>query len=88
MLLKALRYRARFRLSMDGMAIEETQGAYVSVEEHEAYVNEVMSEAQRLLRMATARYPLALTAVPRRAPLADKAHVKPVSPLRLGTTSA
>jgi len=57
-----LRYRARFRLSIgDGMAIEETQGAYVSVEEHEQLLNENMAEALRLMRMATQRYPLALT---------------------------
>jgi hypothetical protein len=59
---KPLRYRARFRLSMgDGMAIEETQGAYLSVEEHEQLVKEIVLEAERLIRMATDRYPLALT---------------------------
>jgi hypothetical protein len=61
-ILKPLHYRARFRLSMgDGMAIEETQGAYISVEEHEQQMNEIVLEAERLLRMAIARYPLALT---------------------------
>lgn len=45
----------------DGMAIEETQGAYVSVEEHEQLVNEIVAEAERLIHMAAARYPLALT---------------------------
>jgi hypothetical protein len=60
--LKPLRYRVRYRLSMgDGMAIEHTDGAYVSVEEHEAHLNEVMGEAMRLLNMATSRYPLPFT---------------------------
>jgi hypothetical protein len=29
----------------DGMAIEETQGAYLSVEEHEQLVKEIVAEA-------------------------------------------
>lgn len=55
---KPTRYLVRYRLSVaGGTAIEEVNGLYISIEEHEA----IISEAARLVRFAVDRRPLALT---------------------------
>jgi hypothetical protein len=52
------RLRVRYRLSVaGGLAMQDVNGAYLSLEDHEA----TLTEAARLIRMATSRYPLALT---------------------------
>jgi hypothetical protein len=55
-------FRVRFRLSVGSPAIEEVNGLYVSIEDHEQALTWRLAEAERLIRMATQRYPLALTA--------------------------
>jgi hypothetical protein len=59
------RYRVRFRLSVgDGCAFEEKNGLYLSIEDHEMLLKQGDAhriEAQRIITLATMRYPLALT---------------------------
>lgn len=58
-----VRYRVRYRLSVaGGLAIEEVNGLYIAIDEHEARV----AEASRLLLMALERYPNCLTDAQRR----------------------
>jgi hypothetical protein len=58
-------YRVRFRLSVgDGCAFEDVNGLYISIEDHEALLKREDAqriEAQRIISLATMRYPLALT---------------------------
>lgn len=62
-MLEPTRYRVRYRLSIaGGMAIEDVDGLYIPIDEHEQRV----AEAARLLRMALARHPLSLTDTQRR----------------------
>ena len=53
-----VRFRVRYRLSVaGGAALEDVNGLYISIEEHEA----IIQEAARVVRMAVARRPLAMT---------------------------
>lgn len=53
-----VRFRVRYRLSVaGGSAIEDVNGLYISVEEHEA----IIQEAARVVRLAIQRRPLAMT---------------------------
>lgn len=53
-----LRFRVRYRLSVaGGVAMQEANGLYISIEEHEA----IIQEAARIVRFAIARRPLAIT---------------------------
>ena len=55
---KPTRYRVRYRLSVaGGAAMEDDNGLYISIEEHEVLI----SEAARLVRFAIDRRPLGLT---------------------------
>jgi hypothetical protein len=57
------RYRVRYRLSVaGGMAIEDINGLYIPIDEHEAHI----SEAKRLLTMALMRHPQPMTDSQRR----------------------
>jgi hypothetical protein len=55
-------FRVRFRLSVGNPAIEDVNGLYVSIADHEQALTWRLAEAQRLLQFATLRYPLPLTA--------------------------
>jgi hypothetical protein len=59
------RYRVRFNLTVaNGLAMEESNGLYISIREHEALLKEDaahLTEAHRLLMLATMRYPLTFT---------------------------
>lgn len=58
-----VRYRVRYRLSVaGGLAIEEANGLYIAIDEHEQSV----AEAERLLRLALARHPHPMTDTQRR----------------------
>ena len=48
-MIEPIRYRVRFRLSVEGgTAIEDVDGLYIRIDEHEAHV----AEAARLLTLA------------------------------------
>jgi hypothetical protein len=73
-------YRVRYRLSVaGGQAIEEVNGLYLAIDEHEQRV----SEAERILRLALARHPHAMTDTQRRDAyrwLTGSAHDTPGEP--------
>lgn len=57
-MIEPIRYRVRFRLSVEGgTAIEDVDGLYIRIDEHEARV----AEAARLLTLALERCPRSLT---------------------------
>ena len=62
-MIEPIRYRVRYRLSVAaGVAIEDADGLYIRIDEHEARV----VEAARLLTLALERFPHSLTDTQRR----------------------
>lgn len=58
-----VRYRVRYRLSVaGGLAVEEVDGLYIAIDEHEQRV----SEAKRLILHALDRHPAGWTDAERR----------------------